>query len=137
MQEFRNTSVRDAYEALPEPKQAHLLKLRELVLDVADSLPLPGGVEETLKWGEPSYLPIKPKLGSTVRIGSFDETHVALYFNCQTMLVENFRTLFGDKLKYSKNRAVLFDIGIPLPEQEIRMCTAMALRYHIDKGVKA
>ncbi|MFK7996845.1 MAG: DUF1801 domain-containing protein [Granulosicoccus sp.] len=107
--------------------------MREIILSTADDLALPGGVEETLKWGEPSYLPKKPRLGSTVRIGKFDEFNVGLYFNCQTMLVENFRSMFGEELTYSKNRAVLFHVTEPLPEAMIMVCTRMALRYHLDK----
>ncbi|MFK8079570.1 MAG: DUF1801 domain-containing protein [Granulosicoccus sp.] len=133
MRKFTNASVEAVFENYPEPVKASLFGIREIVLDTADSLELPEGVEETLKWGEPSYLPKKARIGSTVRIGEFDDSHVALYFNCQTMLVENFRAMYGDDLAYSKNRAVLFPLGEPLPEEVIKVCTRMALRYHLDK----
>lgn len=133
MRAFKNPAVRDAYAAFSPTHQACLTRLRELILDTADALDLPGGIEESLKWGEPSYVPVKPKTGSAVRTGVFDDNTCALYFNCQTMLVENIRATFGDQLAYSKNRAVLFDISTPLPEEVIRTCAAMALRYHLDK----
>ena len=133
MREIDNPAIQQAYSSFPESQQKYLMALRALVLDVAEALELPGGIEEAMKWGQPSYLPVKPRIGTTVRIGSFDEQNVALYFNCQTMLVETFRALFGDSLSYSKNRAVLLNTSISLPDQEIRLCVKMALRYHLDK----
>jgi len=136
MHRFENPKVEQAFADFPASHQAHLTKLRELVLDTADELDLPGGVEETLKWGEPSYLPVKPKIGSAVRVSGFDDQNVALYFNCQTLLVEHFRAAFGDRLNYSKNRAVVFNIAEPLPEDAIKHCARAALCYHLDKKRK-
>ncbi len=51
-----------------------------------------------------SHQPVKPQVGSTNRVWRHDEQHVALYFNCQSTLVESFRFLFADELHYSKNR---------------------------------
>ncbi|MFK7859931.1 MAG: DUF1801 domain-containing protein [Granulosicoccus sp.] len=133
MRDFANSAVEAVFSSYEEPYRAHLVGIREIILDTAEALELPDGIEEALKWGEPSYLPRKPRVGSTVRIGKFDEDSVALYFNCQTMLVESFRSLYGDDLVYSKNRAVLFRLGEPLPEKVITVCTRMALRYHLDK----
>ncbi|MEO1068585.1 MAG: DUF1801 domain-containing protein [Cyanobacteria bacterium J06638_6] len=128
-----STEVNQAFEAFPASHRGHLLQLREWILDVASELDATGGVEETLKWGDPSYLPLKPRVGTTVRLGVFDDDTVALYVHCQTTLVETFRLRFGDQLSYSKHRAVLFDITKPLPEPEIRACVRMALCYHLDK----
>ena len=133
MQIPEEQDVHAAFDAFPVSHRDQALRLRELVLDVAHTLDVTGGIEETLKWGQPSYLPRKPRIGSTVRVGVYDERTVALYFNCQTMLVERFRSTFGDVLTYSKNRAVLFDVSTPLPDNEIRQCVRMALRYHLDK----
>ena len=137
MRNFTNSAVEAVFSTYPESHKAHLFKLRELILDTADILELPDGIEETLKWGEPSYLPRKRQVGSTVRLGKFDDNSVGLYFNCQTMLVEGFRSMYGDDLAYSKNRAVLFNVDEPLPEKIITTCARMALRYHLDKkGLK-
>jgi len=136
MRKFTNPRVEAVFASYPEPCKAHLFAIRELILDTADGMSLPGGIEETLKWGEPSYLPIKPRTGSTIRIGRFDEHNVGLYFNCQTMLVESFRSMYGDELTYSKNRAILFNIAESLPEPVIKACTQMALGYHLNKSTK-
>ena len=48
----------------PGPARAKLMRLRKLVLDTAAKMD-GVAVEETLKWGQPSYL---AKGGSTIRI---------------------------------------------------------------------
>jgi hypothetical protein len=52
------------------------------------------------------------------------------YFVRRTSLVPTFRSLFGDRLDYEKDRALLFRAGEPLPVSEVRECLAMALTYH-------
>jgi hypothetical protein len=128
-----SADVNQVFEAFPASHRGHLLQLRAWILDVASELDATGGVEETLKWGEPSYLPLRPRVGTTVRLGVFDRDTVALYVHCQTTLIETFRRRFSNERSYSKNRAVLFDIAKPLPEPEIRACVRMALYYHLDK----
>lgn len=137
--EQRNTlpaspALQAAYLSAPQTHQAHLLHLRQIILEVGSALQdTTGPLEETLKWGQPSYLPSRPRIGTTVRVAPFDDHHVGLYFHCQSLLVERFRATYGDVLSYSKNRALLFNTGDALPEDEIRHCVEMALVYHLDK----
>jgi hypothetical protein len=56
----------------------------------------------------------------------------AVYFHCQTDLVETFRELYPG-LSYSGNRAILLDADKKLPEVELRHCLALALTYHLRK----
>lgn len=133
MKKFSEPDVKRAFESLPSSHKPYAYQLRDLVWQVADDMDLGCEVVETLKWGEPSYLPAKPKIGSTLRIGQFDDTYIALYFNCQTMLVENFRSMFGGDVEYSKNRAVLFNVTEPLPESIVKTCATRTFRYHLDK----
>ncbi len=135
MTSFSNSSVESAFLSLPHNHQRVALLLREWIHEEADELDATDGIEESLKWGQPAYLPVKPRVGSTIRVWRHDEQHVALYFNCQSTLVENFRFLFADELHYSKNRAVLFDVGGPIPEVLVRQCIRMALYYHRDKKI--
>ena len=133
MTSFSNLSVESAFLSLPHNHQLVALRLREWIHEEANELYATGGIEESLKWGQPAYLPVKPRVGSTIRVWRHDEQHVALYFNCQSTLVESFRLLFADELHYSKNRAILFDVGGPMPEVLVRQCIRMALYYHRDK----
>jgi hypothetical protein len=62
------------------------LALRRLILDTARTTDGAGRIEETLKWGQPSYLTPETKSGSTVRIDHVDGKQYAIYFHCQTDL---------------------------------------------------
>jgi hypothetical protein len=129
--------VATAFEAYPRPVKARLLALRRLILDTAKATHGVGALEETLKWGQPSYLTTESKSGSTIRIDQVkaEASQVAVYFHCQTNLVETFRELYPE-LRYSGNRAILLDAADKLPEAELRHCVALALTYHLSKRKK-
>ena len=57
MTAFTDTQVEMVFRMLPELSRRRLLELRELVFDFSSKLGLENThIEETLKWGEPSYL---------------------------------------------------------------------------------
>ncbi len=130
-------AVDGVFDAYPKPVKAKLLALRRLILDTAKATEGVGALEETLKWGQPSYLTTESKSGSTVRIDQVktEAGQVAVYFHCQTNLVETFRELYPE-LRYSGNRAILLNAGDRLPEVELRHCVALALTYHLSKRKK-
>ena len=109
-----------------------LLHLRQLVLDTAKEYKLADTLEETLKWGEPSYV---VKTGSTIRMAwkSSSPGQCAMYFHCQTRLVDTFKELYADKLKFEGNRAIVFDQDDQIPIDEVRHCILLALTYHDRK----
>lgn len=115
------------FDGYPEPARVCLEQVRQLILDVAAEHQL-GEVEETLKWGEPSY---KVKGGSPVRLDwkAKQPDQCALYFVCTTRLVETFREVYGDELSLEGKRAILLDPSQPLPQATLRHCIEMALRY--------
>ena len=118
-------AIINAYPPLP---RAALLKIRNWIFEQA-KLDQLTDIEETLKWGEPSYL---VKGGTTIRI-DYKEKHpdkVAIYFNCKTTLVETIRELYRTDFEFEGNRAVLIDLNSPLPEAAIKHCLSMALNYH-------
>lgn len=57
----------------------------------------------------------------------------ALCFKCTSHLVPTIRSLFGELFTYEKNRAILFGLNDELPEEEVKTCIRMALRYHLVK----
>ena len=93
-----------------------------------------GALEETLKWGQPSYLTPETKSGSTIRIDQVkpEPGQYAVYFHCQTNLVETFRELYPE-LRYGGNRAILLGSEDKLPEAALRHCVALALTYHLGR----
>ena len=127
-------SVDAVFATYPQPVKTKLLALRRLIFDTAKATQGVGALEETLKWGQPSYLTSASKSGSTVRIDQVkaEAGQVAIYFHCQTNLVETFRELYPE-LRYDGNRAILLDAGDKLPEAELRHCVGLALTYHLRK----
>lgn len=121
--------------AAPKAVKPALTRIRTLVHEVAADIAATGGVVETLKWGQMSFLPARPRVGTTVRMGvaSADPPLLALYFHCQTTLVETFREIYADAFGFEGNRALLVDLSKPFPDSELRHCIAMALSYHATK----
>jgi hypothetical protein len=130
---FTNAGVQAVFDAYPEPARSRLLALRALILATAAATEGVGPLEETLRWGQPSYLTPKTKAGSTVRIDAMNGGGSAMYFHCQTNLVDTFRAHYGDVLRFAGNRAIEFVDGEPLPEDALRHCVALALTYHRRK----
>jgi len=112
-----------------------LLFLRQLIFDVAAETEGVGQVEETLKWGQPSYLTVSPKSGSTIRIDQVksQEGQYAMYFHCQTTLVDTFKEIYANEFRFEGNRSIIFNVGDQVPVQALSHCIAMALTYHLDK----
>jgi uncharacterized protein DUF1801 len=131
----KSTNPSDAlFAAYPAPVKTRLLALRRLIFDTAKATKGVGALEETLKWGQPSYLTPETGSGSTIRIDQVKPAadQVAIYFHCQTNLVETFRELYPE-LSYSGNRAILLDLAGKLPETALRHCVALALTYHLNR----
>jgi hypothetical protein len=127
-------AVDAVFNAYPKPIKARLLALRRLIFATAKTTRGVGVLQETLKWGQPSYLTTETKSGSTIRIDQVKSAanQYAVYFHCQTDLVETFRELYPE-LSYSGNRSILLNAQDDLPEPPLRHCVALALTYHLNK----
>jgi hypothetical protein len=127
-------AVEAVFSAYPKTVKAKLLALRRLILDTAKTTRGVGLVEETLKWGQPSYLTPETRSGSTIRIDQVKTPvgQYAIYFHCQTNLVETFREFYPE-LRYGGNRCILLDAEDKVPEAALRHCVALALTYHLGK----
>jgi hypothetical protein len=109
-------AVKAVFNAYPKPLKAKLLALRRLILDTAAAIKDVGELEETLKWGQPSYLTRETKSGSTIRIDRVKSSNqVAMYFHCQTDLVATFRELYPNEPTYAGNRAVIIGADGEIP----------------------
>ena len=133
MKRFETPAVAHAFENYPPTVRRKLLTLRELIFETAAATPGVGTLEETLKWGEPAYLTSETKSGSTIRLGwkKSAPAQYAMYFNCQTSLVDTFRTLFPGDFKFEGNRAIVFSISDAIPRDPLACCIAAALTYHL------
>ncbi len=126
------------FDSYPSAVRKRLLDLRDLIFSVAESTEGVGEIEEALRWGEPAYLTSKTRSGSTVRLGwkESNPDTCAVHFNCNTNLVERFRTWFPHELTLDANRSVLSDLATPIPKGALRECIAAALLYHKTKRRK-
>ncbi|NLQ18888.1 DUF1801 domain-containing protein [Marinomonas sp. M1K-6] len=123
--------VQSKFDQYPIHIKPLLENLRELILEVAESLSL-GDVEETLKWGEPSYL---VKGGSTIRIDWKEKSpeQYFIFFNCNTKLIDTFRELYSEELEFQGNRAIILNARNSIPLHILRHCIELAMKY---KSVK-
>jgi hypothetical protein len=131
---FERAEVAEVFAALPVAARNKLLALRSLIFRTAAETSGVGPLEEALRWGEPSYLTSKSKSGTTIRI-HWKQRHAdqcAMYVHCQTNLVEQYRLRYQDPLAFEGNRAVLFPVEGPFPEEALRECVRLALTYHLS-----
>ncbi|GAB1255615.1 DUF1801 domain-containing protein [Aurantivibrio plasticivorans] len=120
--------VEEKFKDYPASIRKKLETIRDLILAAAKESGL-GEVEESLRWGEPSYL---VKGGSAVRYDwkkNFPDQY-AIYFNCNTKLVDTFKELYGNKFRFEGNRAIVFGVKDSLPKKELKHCIKMSLTYH-------
>ncbi|MDO6718950.1 DUF1801 domain-containing protein [Psychrosphaera sp. 1_MG-2023] len=132
-------SVQKKFETYPDDIAAALLRIRTLIYQVAEQDGI-DKLEETLKWGEPSY--ISP-IGSTIRFDwkAKHPDEYCLYFNCKTTLIETFKEIYGETFVYQGNRALVFkisqiDIDAINDNPALAHCLSMALRYKKIKHLK-
>jgi hypothetical protein len=125
--------VAKVFAAYPDAMRQKLLMLRALILEVAARTDGVGPLEETLKWGEPSYLTTASKSGSTIRINAAGPDRYAIYVNCRTNLVDTCRSLYPDDFAYEGDRAVILRLDQAPPLEPLGHCIALALTYHLHK----
>ncbi len=132
MTQIENPAVAERFNQYPKAERKKLLRLRKLIIDTAAVTEGVERLEETLKWGEPAYL---TKGGSTIRIGcsrSIPDQY-AMYFHCQSKLVDTFKELYRDELRFDGNRAIVFNVGDDIPLDELKQFIALTLTYHKRK----
>ena len=128
-------NVSTAYGEFPEPARTQLLLLRDLIFEVASDNPSIGSIHETLKWGEPAYLTLDTKSGSTVRLASKPASPelCGIYLNCNTTLIADMRDIYPNDFSYCTNRAALVPAEQPPSKDTLSHCLELALTYHARK----
>lgn len=130
--------VAAVFRSYPQKIRTKLMFLRQLILETAASIEIVGQIEETLKWGEPSYLTPKTKTGSTIRI-NIKKSHLeqyAIYFKCTANLVPAFKEKYAEKFRFEGDRSIVFKIDEKIPVKELKNCIALALTYHRNKKLE-
>jgi hypothetical protein len=122
--------VASVFENYPDHVRKSLEYLRDLILETARETREISQIEETLKWGEPSYL---TKQGSTLRIDWKEKQpdQYSMFFKCTSKLVPSFKNAFPDDLfSFEGNRAIIFRLDDQIPVPELKKCIRAALLYH-------
>ncbi len=118
--------VYQAFQAFEEPIRERLLDLREVIYDVASTTDGVGHLEETLKWGEISYL---NPAGTTLRIGTVKGSdQLAMYVHCQTTIVDSLRE--STDLEFEGTRCIKLPEG-DIDTDDVRLCIRQALTYKL------
>lgn len=129
---FADQSVKQKFAGYDPARRERLLAVRQMVFDVAAMTPGVGKLEETLKWGQPSYHTPETKSGTPLRIDAHPDGGVAVYVNCQTDLIDQFRVHYPN-LNYEGFRAVVMPPDSTLPEAELKHIMALTLTFHARK----
>ncbi|WP_248722775.1 DUF1801 domain-containing protein [Seonamhaeicola sp. ML3] len=129
MKLISNPKVEHIFENYPNSVKTQMLFLRDLILETANEMEEITQLEETLKWGEPSYI---AKHGSTLRIhwSSKSPNQYAMYFQCTSRLVTTFRLVFRDTFSFDGKRAIVFKLGDSINEEALKQCIKATLNYH-------
>jgi hypothetical protein len=130
-----NPKVDAVFAKYPDFVRDKMLLLRELIIETATEATGISNLEETLKWGEPSYI---TKDGSTLRIDWKEKTpnQYAMYFHCSSRLVDTFRMVFDHKLQFEGKRAIIFQLNEKIPMDALKECIKATLRYHKVKHLE-
>ena len=129
MQLKTDPRVEKVFANYPDSVRDKMQFLRELVIETAEEIQEISKLEETLKWGEPSYL---VKKGSTIRIDykKSKPEQYAMYFKCTSQLVNTFKMIYGNTFSFEGNRAIVFKLNDAIPDSELKHCISLALTYH-------
>ena len=131
--------VLTVFNSYPQEMRSKLLFLRQLILETADAIDGVGKLEETLKWGEPSYLTPETKSGSTIRIAwkAAKKDQYSMFFKCTANLVPAFKERFPRQFQFGGDRSIDFSLQDEVPVSALKQCIALALTYHRNKKLDA
>lgn len=123
-----NSDIEAKFNSYPEDARRQLEYVRDLILKIAFERNL-GNVEETLKWGEASYL---VKGGTAIRIDWKPKRPdcIKVYFHCQTSLIETLKEIYPEEFEYEANRAIAIPLSADIKNLPLKHSLELALRYH-------
>ncbi|MDT7832699.1 DUF1801 domain-containing protein [Flavobacteriaceae bacterium S356] len=124
-----NPAVTAIFKNYPNEVRPKMNALRKLILETAEEMEDVTTLEETLKWGEPSYL---TKKGSTIRIDWKAKTpnQYSMYLQCTSKLIPTFKLIYHNVFEFEGSRAIIFPLEEEIPKAELKKCIATALKYH-------
>ncbi|MEE9336166.1 MAG: hypothetical protein V3U65_18925 [Granulosicoccaceae bacterium] len=110
-----------------------LTQLRSLILAIHARTKNVGELSEVLRWGQLSYLTVKPQTGSMIRLGMSQSGKPAMFFHCGTSLIETFRAQYSHEFEFEGNRAVVLTSSVNSTKVALAHCIEQALTYKLYK----
>ena len=129
--------VEQRFSLYEEGLRRRLLKVREIIFEVARRTAGVGPITEGLRWNQPAYLTEQSGSGSLIRIDGIKSCpdKIGVFFHCQTSLVGTFRALYEGTFEFEGNRCLLLSTKQPIPKKELAHCIELALTYRLkDRG---
>ena len=125
-------AVRSVLSTYPIHIQKQLLVLRRLIFKVAREYPDLGGLTETLRWNESTYIPLNAKTGTSLRIAwnRRRPSEFGVFVNCNTDLIADFKKQHRT-LTYQKTRAIIFKDNETVPLKEIAQFIRNVFTYNL------
>ncbi len=130
MTEFQDEKIKAAFLNFDRAARSSLLAARHLILSMTDKLDRVSSIEESLKWGQPSYAPV-PKTGTPIRLGVTKTGAPTMFVHCQTTLVSDLEADNAHGLKTIDNRAVLLPSGDLADHPGLLNFVRLAFTYHV------
>ncbi|MDO8826174.1 DUF1801 domain-containing protein [Methylophaga sp.] len=126
-----NPDIQTKFDSYPKDARQQLESVRKLILKIAAENAL-GDVEETLKWGEASFL---VQGGSAIRLDWKPKELgvIKVFFHCQTSLVETFKEIYRNEFEYEGKRAIVIPLSTNIEQVPLGHCISLALKYHSIK----
>lgn len=121
--------LKEVFADYPDFVRPKMEYLRGLIRETAEETEPVNELQETLKWNEPSFI---TKIGSTLRIDWKEKqpNQYAMYFQCNSRLIETFRLVFRETFDFEGKRAIIFQLDQEIPKNELKQCIRTALTYH-------
>ena len=128
---MRDENVTFKIETYPTQAKIVATTIRELIFATAKA-ENSEIIEETLKWGEPSF---KATKGTPIRMDWKEKTPDKFYifFNCQTAMIDTCREIYGTRLSFEGNRAIVLTLSEELPIEILQRCFSLAVKYQLLK----
>ena len=129
MTPFETPDIEAAFQEFDPSVRDQLLAFREMIFVVGASLDAVQRIEESLKWGQPSYNAL-PKTGTPIRLGQSKSGEACLFVHCQTTLVGDLASAGGHDLRTVDNRSVLLPKDLSSSPELLTFIRA-TFTYHV------
>jgi hypothetical protein len=127
---YQTPAIKAAFVSFHPAFRDRILDLRDLIFDTAATLPV-GRVEESLKWGQPSYNTPDTRAATPIRLGVTKAGDIGVFTHCQSSVMSDFRALAPTDMRFDGNRALHLDPSNALPLADIAPLIRAALTYRL------